>query len=133
MKKEYDDNIFSEDIIFPLLGFSGSGIIRYANENTFFTPWIIGMDINQKGLSRNIPFSMVIKIGDMLRELLEDWRKGKKWEKVIQKGMEDNAIDIEFTPNFFENIIIGDPADYEELYKIYFKEALEKDGYEKTK
>ena len=47
--------------------------------------------------------------------------------------MEDNAIDIEFTPNFFENIIIGDPVDYEELYKIYLKEALEKDGYEKTK
>ena len=108
-------------------------MIRNANKNTFFAPWIIGMDINQKGLSINIPFSMVIKIGDMLREVLEDWRKGKKWEKVILKGMADNAIDIEFTPDFYENIIIGDPVDYEELYKIYHKEALEKDGYEKTK
>lgn len=133
MKKEYDEDIFAEDIIFPLLGFSGLGIIRYANINTFFSPWIIGMDINQKGMSRNIPFSMVVKIGDMLREVLEDWRQGKEWKKVMLKGMEDHAIDIEFTPNFDENIFIGYPEDYEGLYKLYLNEALEKDEYEKSK
>ncbi len=132
MKNMYDANDFSSDIIFPLLGFSGTSIIRYANENTFFTPWIIGMDINQKGLSINIPFSMVVRIGDILEKTLEDWRNGKEWSKTILKGLKDNAIDLEFTPNFYENvnIIAGVLIDYEELYHTYYNEALEKDEYE---
>lgn len=135
MKNMYDENDLGADIIFPLLGYSGTSIIRYANEDTFFAPWIIGMDVNQKGVSLNIPFSMVVRIGDVLEQCLEDWRNGKEWSKTIIRGMEDKAIDLEFTPNFYENvnIITGEIIDYEQLYHTYYNEALEKDKYEENR
>lgn len=132
----YADRIYKEEwleeYVYPLVGSSLSGIFKYADEDILFIPWIIGMDVNMAGLQRNIPFSVVIRMGDVLNQRLTEWFEGKKWPKTETFGMKDKMADIELTPTFEDDIYIGTPPNYKDLYRTYYQEALGKEaGYEK--
>ena len=131
------DKYFNYDeLIFPLLGGSEAGILRYLNDNEFTTALMVGMDVDQTGLSSRIPFSVVIRIGDVVQQYLNDWLAGREWPTHQRLGMKDKAADIVITPNFAYNLVISDrrydnPATFLRLYNEYKAEAIRKeDTYE---
>lgn len=123
----YEDEM-QQEYLYPLIGSSISGIFKYADEHLFFGTFMVGMDVNMAGMQRNIPFSVVIHIGDVLNRRLSEWYVGKEWSKTETFGLKDKMVDIELTPNFDEDIILGNASDYAGLYRDYYNEALEKEA-----
>lgn len=122
-----------DEMIFPLLGGSGMGITKFLNGDDFTQALSIGMDVDQAGQSRRIPFSMVIRIGDMIKSYLEDWLTGKEWPSARRPGLAEGATGIVITPDFVDNVKIWDDR-YEDndaflkLYNTYYKEAERKEA-----
>jgi len=132
------DKAFNYDeMIFPLLGGSEVGVLRYLNDNEFTTALMVGMDVDQAGLSSRIPFSVVIRIGDVLKQYLADWLAGRDWPARQRLGMKDGAADIVVTPNFAYHLEVSDdryskPDTFQRLYNQYKDEAIRKEeAYEK--
>ena len=125
-----DEEIGSwDEIIFPLLGGSETGVLRYLNDEEFTMALMIGMDTDLTGMSSRIPFSMVIRIGNVLHRYLNDWLEGREWPKHRSFGMKDGAADIVLTPNFFEYLTIwddrySDPDTFQRRYELYKEEAM---------
>jgi len=125
-----------DEMIFPLLGGSEAGVLRYLNDNEFTTALMVGMDVDQTGQSSRIPFSVVIRIGDVLKQYLTDWLAGREWPARHRLGMKDGAADIVITPRFRQHLTIwdnrySDPDTFQRLYEEYKDEAIRKeDTYE---
>lgn len=122
-----------DEMIFPLLGGSGTGITKFLNGDDLTQALSIGMDVDQAGQSTRIPFSMVIRIGDIIKSYLDDWIIGKEWPSARRIGLSEGATDIVITPNFVDNVNIWDGR-YEDndaflkLYNTYYKEAERKEA-----
>ena len=124
---------YYDEMIFPLLGGSEAGVLRYLNDNEFTTALMVGMDVDQTGQSSRIPFSVVIRIGDVLKQYLADWLAGREWPARQRLGMRDGAADIVITPNFAQHLTIwddryNDPDTFQRLYEKYKDEAMEKES-----
>ena len=66
------------DMIFPLLGGSGIGVLRAMNDEEANLGLVIGMDVDQSAFSSRVPFSMVIQIGEVLHRYLDAWIAGRQ-------------------------------------------------------
>lgn len=133
------DNTFYDEMIFPLLGGSERGVIKYLNSDEFATALMVGMDVDHTGQSSRIPFSMIIHIGDVLKDYLNAWFLGEEWPETQILGLSEGAVEISLTPNFAEHLNIWDKryeSDeiFKNLYTQYYNEAIirEKD-YENRK
>lgn len=121
-----------DEVIFPLLGGSGTGVLRCINDNKYSMALLIGMDVDQTGRSSRIPFSMTVHVNNIIYQYLEEWKNGNEWPRKQTLGMKDKAIDIAFTPNFTEQLDIWDDR-YEDsetfikLYEDFYEEALQKE------
>ena len=137
MARRADKVLNYDEMIFPLLGGSEAGVLRYLNDNEFTTALMVGMDVDQTGQSSRIPFSVVIRIGDVLNQYLADWLAGREWPAHQRIGMKDGAADIVITPNFVDHLVINDdryndPDTFQRLYEKYKEEAIRKEeAYEK--
>ena len=137
MARRADKVLNYDEMIVPLLGGSEAGVLRYLNANEFTTALMVGMDVDQTGLSLRIPFSVVIRIGDVLKQYLADWLAGREWPAHQRIGMKDGAADIVITPNFVDHLVINDdryndPDTFQRLYEKYKEEAIRKEeAYEK--
>ena len=126
-----------DEMIFPLLGGSITGVIRSLNDDEFSTALMIGMDVDMAGRSARIPFSVVIRIGDVLKQYLNDWLAGREWPQHQRFGMKDGAADIVITPRFIQNLDIWDERygsldTFQKRYEQYKDEAVRKEAeYEK--
>ncbi len=121
-----------DEMIFPLLGGSEAGLLRFLNDDEFMMALMIGMDTDQAGLSARIPFSVVIRIGDVVKQYLNDWLAGHEWPNRKRLGMKDGAADIVVTPHFSEHLDISDghydiPGLFQQLYEQYKDEAIRKE------
>ena len=118
-----DEAFGYDEMIFPLLGGSVAGVVRCLNDDDFSTALMVGMDVDMKGQSHRIPFSVVIRIGDVLHSYLNDWREGREWPAHRRFGMDDGAADIVITPNFGRYLNIWDPryADPDTFQRLYEK------------
>jgi basic membrane lipoprotein Med (substrate-binding protein (PBP1-ABC) superfamily) len=127
------------EMIFPLLGGSQAGILRYLNDDEFSAALMAGMDVDQTGQSSRIPFSVVIRIGDVLNQYLTDWSAGREWPASQRLGMKDGAADIVITPRFKDHLVVWDnryasPDTFQRLYEQYREEAMIKEeAYEQEK
>lgn len=122
-----------DEMIFPLLGGSGTGITKFLVGDNFTRVLSIGMDVDQTGQSTRIPFSMVIHIGDVIKSYLDDWVTGKEWSSTRRLGLSEGATDIVITPNFVDNVNIwddryGDNDAFLNLYNTYYEEAERKEA-----
>ncbi len=120
------------EMIFPLLGGSQAGILRYLNDDEFSAALMAGMDVDQTGQSSRIPFSVVIRIGDVLNQYLTDWSAGREWPACQRLGMKDGAADIVITPRFKDHLVVwdnryADPDTFQNLYDRYKEEAIAKE------
>lgn len=124
-----------DEMIFPLLGGSGMGIVRYLNTNELTQALMIGMDVDQAGQSTRIPFSMIIRIGDAVKRCLYEWIAGKEWPASQRFGLAEGVTDVVITPNFADNLNIWDEryednGTFREIYKQYYEQAKDREvGY----
>ena len=120
---------YYDEMIFPLLGGSEAGVIKYLNSDDLNPALLIGMDVEQTGQSQRIPFSVVIRIGEVINMNLVNWIKGQEWPSTQKYGLADGLADIVITPNFSEHINIWDER-YEDddaflrLYNTYYESAI---------
>lgn len=126
-----------DEMIFPLLGGSEIGVLCYLNDDDFIMALMIGMDVDQTGQSSRIPFSVVIRIGEVLKQYLNEWYVGREWPASRKLGMKNEAADIAITPDFTKKLEVfdkryGDPGTFQRLYDKYKDEAVRKEEeYEK--
>lgn len=132
-----DESLTYDEMIFPLLGGSESGVMRYLNDDKFTMALMVGMDVDQTGQSTRIPFSVVIRIGDVIRQYLNEWQNGHEWPRHQRLGISDGAADIVITPDFNRYLNswddrYADPDTFLKLYRQYKDEAIKKEAeYEK--
>ncbi len=122
-----------DEMIFPLLGGSVTGVVSCLNSDEFCTALMVGMDVDQGRQGSRIPFSLVVRIGDTLKQYLDEWRTGKDWPATRRLGLADGMVDITLTSNFWKNLIIYDERYDEEdtflnLYNSYREEAIRKEA-----
>ena len=122
-----------DEMIFPLLGGSVTGVVSYLNSNEFCPALMVGMDVNQGMQGSRIPFSLTVHIGDALKKYLEDWKTGQDWPAARRLGLADGMTDIVLTSNFWKNLVIYDDRYSEEdtflkLYNSYREEAIRKEA-----
>jgi basic membrane lipoprotein Med (substrate-binding protein (PBP1-ABC) superfamily) len=132
-----EETLNYDEFIFPLLGGSEAGVLRYLNDDIFTMALMVGMDVDQTGQSTRIPFSVVIRIGDVIRQYLNEWQNGHEWPRHLRLGISDGAADIVITPDFNRYLNswddrYADPDTFLKLYRQYKDEAIKKEAeYEK--
>lgn len=124
--------LYHDEMIFPLLGGSQSGIVNRLNDDQFTGALMIGMDTDMAGRCRRLPFSVEIRIGEVLRQMLHGWLAGEDWPLQYNPGMGEGAADIVPNPFFGENLILWDdrysnPDEFLMRYEQFKDEALKKE------
>lgn len=137
MDWEYDE------FIFPLLGGSGSGVVSYMNRTLLSQALLVGMDVDQNEQCQYIPFSVVINIGEALRQMLGEWKAGAEWPATRHCGMADGMVDIAVKTEFInfwlwslyrDELLGSDDFDiFQTLYNTYRDEAMKKEREYATK
>lgn len=122
-----------DEMIFPLLGGSQSGIKDRLNDDLFNAALMIGMDTDQAGQCTRLPFSVEIRIGDVLRQLLHGWLRGEEWQGTCRPGMKEGAAGIAVNGRFGPDLVLSDdrystPGEFERRYKQYLEEALQNES-----
>ena len=125
-----------DEMIFPLLGGSGSGVLRCINDEEFSMALVVGMDVNQTGRCSRVPFSIVIRVGDVICQYLKEWLEGEEWPHRHVLGLAEEAANIIITPNFVDGLDIWDeryenPEIFKIRYETYYEEALKKESDER--
>lgn len=133
MIRRADQDLFYSEIVFPLLGGSATGVLRYINDDEFTYAMMIGMDVDMSGQAARVPFSVVIRIGDVIKQYLDEWLAGQEWPRSQRLGLKEGAADIVFTPNFSKHLLIYEDRGYavpdwfKWLYDDYKSEAVQKE------
>ena len=97
---------------------------------------VVGIDVDQTGRCSRVPFSVVIHVGDVICQYLEEWLEGEEWAHRDVLGLAEEAVNIIFTPNFFDGLDIWDeryenPEIFKIRYETYYEEALKKESNER--
>lgn len=126
------DRFIYDEMIFPLLGGSQTGVVDRINDDEFSAALAIGMDTDMSGLSLRLPFSVEIRIGEVVRALLHDWHNGAEWPVHHRPGMADGAADIVVNPLFGMGLILLDdryssPGEFDRRCRQFRDEALQKE------
>ena len=113
-----------DGIVFPLLGGSTVGVIRYLNNEQVGNVRMIGMDVDQNELCQDVAFSVGIYIGVAINWMLEEWLIGEEWDKLQVYGMEDGLTEI-----ILSNDLQRDEQGraYKDMMNEYYQEAIEED------
>jgi len=132
LSRRMEDFFFYNEMVFPLLGGSGVGVLRCMNDYESNLGLIIGMDVDQSSMSPRVPFSMVIRTGDVLHNYLDDWLAGQDWPKSRTIGMSEGGTAVMLHPSFYERKVLtlgsySDPNTFQGLYDAYKNEAMRKE------
>lgn len=134
-----DDAYFPYYSIYPLLGGSGNGVIRAVNDFLMTTGLLVGMDVDQAGLSQHIPFSVVTRIDSVVRDYLANWRQGHDWPRTQVLGLKDGVTDIVLSTTYqhpFSTFISNGTQNaqyFKDRYDLYREEALRKEAEHEKK
>lgn len=128
-----DEWFLYDEMIFPLLGGSQTGITDRLNDDEFNAALMIGMDTDRTGQCSRLPFSVEIRIGDVLRQMLRDWMEGQEWPATYRPGMEEGAADIIVNSRFGPDLVLTDeryaaPGEFNKRYQQFRDEALQKEN-----
>lgn len=138
LSRRMDDFYFYNEMVFPLLGGSGIGVIRCMNDNETNLGLIIGMDVDQSAMSPRVPFSLVVKTGEVIHRYLDDWLAGKEWPKHHKVSMSEGGADVILHPEFYERQVLtlgyySDPNTFANRYYEYRDEAIRKEEEHENK
>ena len=143
MESRAKDDMDYSEFIFPLIGGSVAGVVSYMNRNALSSAMLVGMDVDQQLQSYYIPFSMVVGIGNAVKQCLQEWKSGVAWPATRKFSLADGMADIvirneEVVPHWLmikylnEWLNDSDYKFFQTLYDTYRDEALRKEAeYEK--
>lgn len=98
---------FDEAFVFPLAGGSNSGIFKFSREYAFSLQLIAGMDVDCADYSTRVPFSLVVHIDRLVRNLLDGWKTdGRLPEHSDYRLADKEAIEIVTNPLFLKRVDI---------------------------
>ncbi|MGN0281552.1 MAG: hypothetical protein ACI4B3_04530 [Prevotella sp.] len=128
---DLEDSSYSFSTIFPLAGGSNIGLQRFSFAMNRLCG-IIGMDRDISSLSDWTPFSVVIRSGDLLRDLVTLWHEGSDIPSSVVYGLDSKYIDIVTNPTTSVFFGTWDDDLFPRLKSEYFDEAVRKEAeYEK--
>ncbi len=122
------DNSF----VIPLAGGSNNGIYKYSREQDFWLSLVAGADIDCQKLSPRVPFSVVIHIDRIVKDLLMEWISSGFRESHYTFGLTNSGTEIIISDvfstwsNIWEDYYLENDYWEEAKYK-YFDEAIRKD------
>lgn len=132
MSRRMDNFFVYNEMVFPLLGGSGLGVLRRMNDEEANLGLIIGMDVDQSAFSPRVPFSLLVKTGDVVHRYLDDWLAGKEWPRHQTLGMRDGGTDVMLHPQFYKRnpLVLNSYRDSDTFvnrYNAYREEAIRKE------
>lgn len=132
LSNRMENFFFYNEMVFPLLGGSGVGVLRCMNDNETNLGLMVGMDVDQSAMSSRVPFSLVVKTGEVVHHYLDDWLAGKEWPKHHELGMSEGGADVILHPVFYKRRILtldyySDPETFVRHYDEYRDEAIRKE------
>jgi basic membrane lipoprotein Med (substrate-binding protein (PBP1-ABC) superfamily) len=122
-----------EAFVYPLAGGSNNGLYKYSREHNFGTMLVAGMDVDCSAYSDRVPFSVIIRIDEVIEHYLDDWYQGKDMAGHQTFGLESGFVDIVISPSFYEETDIfedyyQDDDYWRNAYNQYKAEALRKEA-----
>lgn len=91
--------------IYPLLGNSINGVIRYLNAKLISTYILVGMDVDMGMLCNSIPFSVVNHVDRVTVSYITDWLEGKEWKKKRSYGLASGMMEIVLSLGYYDSVI----------------------------
>lgn len=126
--------------VYPLAGGSNSGIYSFSRLYYRIVPMLVaGMDVDCSEFSPRIPFSVVINIRSVVKDILGKWLDQQDLPRHTLYGLDSGTADIKISDNFNDNHQqeSGESEDQQywtNLYNQYKSEAISKEEeYEKNK
>lgn len=125
-------------MIYPLIGGSSTGVLRYINETNFSQCLMVGMDKNQNDFSHRILFSQVLNIDKLVYWYLQQYIEGYEWKQYATYGLSEGFTDIICDTDYVKYLDIWDErydndSIFVNLYNKYKQEAISKEiEYEKA-
>lgn len=118
--------------IYPLAGGSNNGLYKYSREHNFVTMLVAGMDADCAAYSDRVPFSVVIKMDEVVERYLSNWYEGHNLVEHQTFGLESGVVDIVVSPLFYAGIGIWEDYYQDEKYwqnacEQYKAEAIKKE------
>ncbi len=122
-----------DHFIYPLAGGSNNGLYKYSREHSFVTMLVAGMDADCSAYSNRVPFSVVIKINEVVDRYLNDWYNGRDLAEHQTFGLESGVVDIVISRLFYAGIDIWEDYYQDETYwqnacEQYKAEAIRKEA-----
>lgn len=119
----------NNSFIFPVAGGSNNGVYKYSREDNIFLPLIAGMDVDCSYFSPRVPFSVVVRIDELVNEYLTAWTEGKEMEPYSTYGLASGMTDIVTSKIFYGNLTIWEdyydsPDFWDRMYIKYKDKAL---------
>ena len=119
--------------VYPLAGGSNNGLYKYSREHSFVTILVAGMDTDCSAYSNRVPFSVVIRMDEVMKRYLNDWYQGQDLAEHQTFGLESGVVDIVISPLFYETTDIYedyylDDAYWQNAYGQYKAEAIRKEA-----
>lgn len=121
--------LLDDTIILPLAGGSNEGVYKSTRE-VFNLCLVIGVDADCSWRSPNLPFSLVVRMDQVVEQWLERWVQGDTPEGHTTHGLDTGATDIVPSPVFYANAFffldyyVDNPFYWEETRAAHFEEAL---------
>lgn len=113
-----------DQMIFPLLGGSVSGVVNYLNYDVFAMPLMIGMDIDQSNQCSRVPFSLVIHTDNIVQNLLAKWKSGEDWASLKVCDLANSYVEIILNADFQKYLNIWDDRYEDDIFSIYYEKYL---------
>ncbi len=105
-----------DHFIYPLAGGSNNGLYKYSREHSLVTMLVAGMDADCSAYSDRVPFSVVIRMDEVVERYLSDWYDGRELAERQTFGLESGVVDIVVSPLFYAGIDIWEDYYQDETY-----------------
>lgn len=125
--RKMSDWVVDYDFIFPVAGGSNAGIYRYSREFEY-SPFLVGMDIDQSSLSNRITGSVIKHIDQLIYRYLTEWVVTGIMPENQLYGLESGYADWLVAPRYvndFSSLVNG----MRHQAIIFEKEYYETSGY----
>ena len=125
--RKMSDWVVDYDFIFPVAGGSNAGIYRYSREFEY-SPFLVGMDIDQSSLSNRITGSVIKHIDQLIYRYLTEWVVTGIMPENQLYGLESGYADWLVAPRYvndFSSLVNG----MRRQAILFEKEYYETSGY----
>jgi len=122
----YTTEFFPRRLIFPMLGGSISGMLRYIDEKNW-EDQAFCVDVDRSYLNNNICGCIEISVGELIYDYMRKWQEGGSWKKFGVYGMNTDYVRLTINEDdsydsITHQLYFGDYLS--NLYDLYYDKAV---------